>query len=197
MKKWQARVLTALAVLVMAFALAACGGDSGPSGTYVIEGDEDSGFTVTFRDDDTFSLSVPYSMMGMDEYLPGVYLPGNFNLSGTFTVNRSARLIEFDVDMNSLRTAAEDLVDILIDEVMEQMIEAEFGELMDDPEMAAFIWELMDAMMDEMMDEMLDEVIEDMVDEFDEMTLRFERSNFDRLYDDEGLDGEPIVFVRR
>jgi len=183
MNNWKKKVLVLVFMLAFALALTACGsGDDVLEGTYVVEGDETSGLTMTFTGD-RFTFVLPYSEIEMD-----FNLPGSFTFSGTFTVDNSSRLINFNIDEAALRDAVEDMVDLLIDYLF--MGDPELVEAMEDPEFA----EMMMGMLDEMMDGMYDELLDGMMDEIGELTLRFDRrSGFDRLYDDEA----DMVFVRR
>ena len=182
MKIWKTKLLAVLLMLVFALALGSCGSsdDSELSGTYVVEGDERSGVSITFTDD-RFEFVMPYSEVEM-EY----NLPGNFYFSGTFSIDDRANVINLNVDENALRVSVQDMVDVLMDYMLTE--DPEMAELMEDPEMAAIIMELMD----DLMDEMFEDLLQGMIDDFGDLGFRFD-GNFDRLYD----DIDDIVFVRQ
>ena len=180
MSKIKYKVLAVIFMLVLAVALAACSSDDDTlAGTYVVEGEEGSGVTITFTGDN-FRFVIPYSEIEMD-----FDLPGNFVLSGTFSIDNRNNAVNLYPDVNALRTSVSEMIDMLLEYLFD---DPELEELMQDPEFAAF----MEEYMGEMMDEMFDEMFEHMLEEFTDMGLRFDR-NFDRLYD----DIDDIVFVRQ
>jgi len=180
MKNWKTKVLALALMLVFALALAACGSnDEDLAGTYVVEGNQMPGVTMTFTNDN-FRFVLPYAALELE-----FDLPGTFVLSGTFDIDNRNNLIVFDVDENALRGQVEDMVDAIMDYLF--FADPEFAEMMEDPEFA----EMMNEFLDEAMDEMFEEVFAEMMDDLGDLTLRFER-NFDRLYDDEA----DMVFVK-
>ena len=179
MKTWKNSVLAVAFMLVAALALAACGSNDTLEGTYVVEGQEASGLTITFTGSN-FRYVMPYS-----EVDTGLDLPGYVALYGTFTVDNRSSLILLAVDEDALRVSIAGMVDVMIEYML---AEPEFAELMANPEFAALLQEYIDATIDELNEELFQE----MLDELAESSLRFNR-NFDRLYDD--LDG--TVFVRQ
>ncbi|MCL2405836.1 MAG: hypothetical protein FWC92_09880 [Defluviitaleaceae bacterium] len=174
------KYLTAIIfMLVVALALTACGGGDTLEGTYVVEGDEDSGVSITFTGD-TFSFILPYSEVEL-EY----NLPGNFVLSGTFTVDNSNNIVLLNIDDDALRTSVTDMVDVLFEYILSG---PEFAEFLDDPEFEEFVTLYIEAMLDDMHDELFHA----MHSEFTDIGFRFS-NNFDRLYD----DTDNTVFVRQ
>jgi len=182
MSNWRNKVLALVFMLVLAVALTACGGSDNLEGTFVVEGDEYSGITLVFANDD-WTLSVPYAEMGLD-----YDLEGSFVFGGTFSIDNRNNLINFYVDEQTLRLASIEMTEMYMNQMF---IELGIMEMLEDPEFADYFQVLQDEM-DMLMDMMLDEVFEEMLEDFDDMSLRFER-NFDRLYD----DVDESVFVRQ
>jgi len=177
MSNWKRNILAAVLMLMLALALAACGGNGAPEGTYVVEGEEDSGVTVTFTGNN-FRIEVPYAEIDL-----GYELPGYFAISGTFTVDNDISAVVLHVDENALRTTVSDMIDELLESVL-----YELGDLMDDPELG----DILRASIDEMKDEMFDNLFYELLDEFTDFGFRFD-GDFDRLYD----DVDNVVFVRQ
>ena len=181
MKNWKNKVLAMVLMLVMALVLAACGSDdASPEGTYTAEG---TGITITFTDD-TFRVTMPYEeMLGYD-------IDGDFAFSGRFTVNNSDRLVEMSVSANNLRGPLQDMIDELLEWYFAN--DPDLSVIMTDPDFADIAEEVREAM-DVEMAVLLESMLDELVDEFEGMSLRFERGNFDRLYDDE----DDTVFIRQ
>ena len=179
MESFKKKVLVAVAMLVLALILAACGSNDTLSGTYVAEGANASGERLTFNND-SFTIEVSYAELDL-----GIDITGNFSFTGTFTVDDDAQTIRMRADIDVLHDAVAEMVNLLMDYMFEN--DPDIVEMMEDPELAEFVIEFMDAFMDELLDEMKRE----MQTEFSDWFLRFE-DNFDRLYYDDGT-----VFVRQ
>jgi len=181
MKNWLYKVLAIVFMLVLAIALSACGGSNNLEGTYVIEGGESSGISITFSGDN-FTFVYPYAEMNLD-----MLSYGEFVMTGTFTVHHE-NIISLSVDETALRASSASMIQAMIDEIF---VGPDFAELMEDPNFA----ELMNEYMSEyvrVMELVFDGMVEELLQHFDGLAFRFE-GNFDRLYDD--VDG--IVFVRQ
>jgi len=176
MKNLKQKMLAMVLMLLLALAVTACGGSGSLSGTFVAEGDEDSGMSLVFRSNNRFSLVVESDVLGL-----GLDDAGDFSLDGRFSVNNSANTVSLTIDDASVRSFVRELVDVVTEQMM-----AEDPDLADDPLAAAF----MDSMI-EMFEEMFEEMAQELADELTNVELTFE-SNFDRLYSDDG-----VVFVRR
>ena len=182
MEKFKTRLLPVLLLMGMALVLIACGssdsggaGGNGLSGTYVIEGEEHLGITLTFSGNN-FTFTMPYAAVD-----PDFDMPGNMALTGTFTVNESDQVINLRFSESSILDSVTDMIDALMEDMMQA--DPDFAEAMNDPEMAALVEGMMDAQLEMMQDYLLSN--------FDNVYFTFD-GNFDRLYDEDGS-----VFVRQ
>lgn len=179
MNNWKNRLLVVALILALAITLTACGGNDTLEGTYVIEGDENSGISITFTEDN-FSFVMPYTEIDIEHNLPG-----NFVLTGNFSIDDDNSVIHIYVNETALYAAVSDMIDVLMDHILD---DPEFAEAMQNPAFA----EIAETYIAGMKSEMHDGLFQMLLGDFTGVGFRFDGS-FDRLYD----DTSSAVFVRQ
>ena len=176
MKNLKQKALALVLMLVLVLAVVACGGGSGSfSGTFVEEGWEDSGMSMVFNNNNTFSMVMELGAIGF-----GFLADGDISLDGRYTVDEDAQVINLTINERAARDFANALLDIITEGLQND------PEFANDPAGAEML-----EMMLEMFEEEIDAMAEEMLAEIEEMYIRFD-GNFDRLYMNDGT-----VFIRR
>ena len=175
MKNTKQIALALILALTLALVITACGGgnsDSSFSGTFVEEGWEDSGMSMVFNNNNTFSMVMSLEALGF-----GFYADGDVSLDGRYTVDNDAQTITISVTEASARNFASSVMDLITAGLQN---DPDFADSPTGDEMLAFIME--------MFEDELDNMAAEMAADMEDAVLTFD-GNFDRLY----LDGSVLV----
>ena len=174
MKNLRCKTLALVLMFVLAFAVAACGGSSSFSGTFVEEGWEDSGMSMVFNNNNTFSMVMSLDALGL-----GFYAAGEVSLDGRYTVDNDNETISLSINERAARDFTSSLLTAIADGLQN---DPDFTDSPSDVEFLEFMLE--------MLEEEFEDFAAEMVADMDSMEITFD-GNFDRLY----MDG--TILVRR